>query len=119
MITHEPPNARARFVRENLIVVSFQLTAWAGCLTLLSQTNLWWIKALVLIFFCLMMQGVFSMMHESYHSIAHSNRKINYAIGFLTSTIFGTSATLFKINHMGHHVRNRTRAEMADYIFSR
>jgi fatty acid desaturase len=35
----------------------------------------------------------------------------------VSSSIFGTSYTLFRINHLGHHVRNRTRAELVDYIY--
>jgi fatty acid desaturase len=63
------------------------------------------------------MQGVFSFMHECFHHHAHPNKYVNYMEGLVSSTIFGTSFTLFKINHLGHHVRNRTRAELVDYIY--
>ena len=31
--------------------------------------------------------------------------------------MFGTACTQFRINHEGHYVRNRSRAELAKYIF--
>jgi fatty acid desaturase len=64
-----------------------------------------------------MMQGVFSMMHECIHNNGHENSKVNFFIGAVSGFMFGTSYTLFRVNHEGHHVRNRTRAEVAEYIY--
>ena len=64
-----------------------------------------------------MMQGVFSLMHECYHDLGHSNKKVNSIMALLSSTIFGTSSTLFKVNHIGHHYRNRTRHEIFEFTY--
>jgi len=100
----------------NVLVLAAQLITWGVCLRLAPQVESRVLLALIVIFFCLMMQGVFSMMHECFHRHAHSNSKANDAMCWLATTIFGASATLIRINHAGHHVRNRTRAELVDYV---
>ena len=101
----------------NLLVLLCQTLAWAGLTSAMVVIQPWSLRALLLLIFCVMMQGVFSMMHECYHGHGHPSRTLNYAMGLLASILFGTSATLFKINHLGHHVRNRSRAELAEYVF--
>lgn len=102
--------------RINIVVLALQTVVWAACLVLFPYTvGTIWLPILV-IFFCLMMQGVFSMMHECFHGHGHRNARVNAAMCWLATTIFGASATLIKINHLGHHVRNRTRAELVDFI---
>ena len=105
-----------RFDRMNVAVLVTQCGAWLACLILLPVVDLLVLQVLIVVFFCFMMQGVFSMMHESFHAHAHRHPGVNYAIGWLASTLFGASATLIGINHLGHHVRNRTRAELVDYV---
>lgn len=108
--------ADRRLDRMNVAVLFGQLLAWAICLAVLSRTRNALLIVPLLVFFCLMMQGVFSMMHESFHQHAHRATRINYFMSWLSSTLFGASATLIHINHLGHHVRNRTRAELVDYV---
>jgi fatty acid desaturase len=57
------------------------------------------------------------MMHECIHNNGHDNTKVNFALGAISGFMFGTSYTLFRVNHEGHHVRNRTRPEVAEYIY--
>lgn len=104
-----------RFDLANLFVLALQTAAWAGTLTWLSNTGAGPLKWLILIPFCLVMQGVFSMMHETFHGFGHRRASANYTMMWWASTMFGASATLIHINHLGHHVRNRTRAERADF----
>ncbi len=115
-MTNAPGAVKKRYDSMNLGVLSVQLLGWALLITVLHLDLPLPAKAAVLSVFCLMMQGVFSMIHEAIHGLAHSNRKINYGIGAVASVIFGTSFTLFEVNHEGHHVRNRTRAELVDFI---
>lgn len=102
---------------QNLFVLFFQLISWWGCISLINSEIYFGIKIVVLIYFCLMMQGVFSLMHECYHDLGHSNKTVNTIMALLGSTIFGTSSTLFKVNHIGHHYRNRTRHEIFEFIY--
>lgn len=110
------PIAEHRLDTMNLLVLAAQLLGWASCLVWVTRLDNPYALGAIVIFFCLMMQGVFSMMHECFHGHGHSNHRINYLMCWLASTIFGASATFIKVNHMGHHVRNRTRAELVDYV---
>lgn len=102
--------------RINAAVLSAQVVAWAICLTVFSHVRNPLLVLPLVVFFCLMMQGVFSMMHETFHGHGHRSPRINYLMSWLASTLFGASATLIHINHLGHHVRNRTRAELVDFV---
>lgn len=104
-----------RFDAANLGVLALQTAVWCATLTWLSHTDAGPWKWLLLVPFCLVMQGVFSMMHEAFHGLAHSEKTSNYLIMWWASTLFGAAATLIHINHLGHHSRNRTRAELADF----
>jgi len=106
-----------RFGRQNLLVLTAQLAAWATLISILHLDIGVWLKVVDVVVFCLVMQGVFSFMHECFHQHGHPNRTVNAVAGWLSSTIFGASYTLIKINHIGHHFRNRTRAELVDFIY--
>lgn len=108
---------RHRFGRQNLIIAGAQFIGWAVLIELLHRMpfGIGWL--LIVSLFLLMMQGVFSLMHDAIHGNGHPDPKVNDAIGWLTAALFGTSYTLFRINHEGHHVRNRTRAEVAEYFY--
>jgi len=115
----EPPSVGGYFSRGtiNLLVGGAQVVAWAGLISALHfPGSLAW-KVPAGILFCLFMQGVFSMMHECIHGRGHAQRAVNWALGAVLSAIFGTCYTLFRVNHEGHHVRNRSRAEIAEYIY--
>lgn len=109
------PRKKGRYGAQNLVVTGVQVVAWAGLLTAIEHAPGWW-KAPLVFAFCMLMQGVFSMMHEYFHDNAHPDRRLSYLIGLVGSTMFGTSATLHRVNHWGHHVRNRTPAEQGEFI---
>lgn len=104
-----------RYGTQNLVVAGLQALAWAGLLTGIELAPGLW-KLVPMFLFCTVMQGVFTMMHEYFHRNAHPDPRLNYAIGLVGATLFGTSATLHKINHWGHHIRNRTSAERGEFI---
>ena len=56
------------------------------------------------------------MLHEFCHRNAHRDPRLNYLIGWITSTLFGTAPTFLRVQHWGHHRRNRTEAERAEFI---
>lgn len=107
---------RGRYGTQNLLVLTAQVVAWAGLLTLADRTDSWLVFALCALGVCTVLQGVFSMMHEYFHRNAHRNLRINYGIGLVGATVFGSSATLHCINHWGHHLRNRTSAERGEFV---
>ncbi len=110
------PN-RGRYGSANLRVLLLQVAGWALLLTgVESLPGPWPLRVALVLAFCLVMQGVFSMMHEHFHRNAHRNRAVNYLIGSCGSLIFGTSATLHRVQHWGHHLRNRSVAERGEFI---
>lgn len=113
---HGVEHSQARYDLANMAVLSAQVIAWASLLVAMTHTSHWLLLIVEIYFFCIMMQGVFSMMHEGFHGHCHRSERINYAMCWLASTLFGASATFIKVNHLGHHVRNRTEAEMVDYV---
>lgn len=112
---HLHPRTKGRYGRQNVLVLAAQVIAWAALLTALDHAPWPWALPLVLAF-CFLMQGVFSMMHEYFHDNAHPDPRVSYALGLVGSTLFGTSATLHRVNHWGHHVRNRTPSEQGEFI---
>jgi fatty acid desaturase len=105
-----------RYGRQNLAVCGAQIVGWALLLTALDRSPSIWVTLPLLFVFCAVLQGVFTLMHEYFHKNAHRNPTVNYAIGVVNATMFVTSATLHRINHWGHHVRNRTSAERGEFI---
>jgi fatty acid desaturase len=105
-----------KFSNQNIAVLLFQTISWLGSIALLQQLESLWLRILVVIYFCLMMQGVFSLMHDCIHGLGHHRKRMNYWMGVWTGVLFGTSYTLFEVNHHGHHVRNRTAPEIAEFV---
>jgi fatty acid desaturase len=106
-----------RYGTANLVTVGAQVGGWALLLTVLDDGHLpWSLRALALLAFCLMMQGVFTLLHEFCHRNAHRDPRLNYLIGWITSTLFGTAPTFLRVQHWGHHRRNRTAAERAEFV---
>jgi fatty acid desaturase len=106
-----------RYGRSNLLVIVGQVALWAALLSAIDCKALHWTaRGAALVLFCIMMQGVFTMLHEYCHRNAHRDRRLNYLIGWVTSTLFGTSPTLLQVQHWGHHRRNRTAAERGEFI---
>jgi fatty acid desaturase len=110
-------SALGRYGGTNLVVTIVQLASWAALLTIVDDVAMpWFVRAAAVALFCLMMQGVFTMLHEFCHRNAHRNPSVNYLIGWIASTLFGTAPTLLQVQHWGHHRRNRTEAERAEFI---
>lgn len=101
----------------NSVVIILQVCMWFGLITLLHGNFSFWFKIPILILFSFMMQGVFSMMHECFHGHGFNNSKVNWFMGWLTSTLFGSLFTMPSVYHNGHHERNRSRSELGEYIF--
>ncbi|MDP2311606.1 MAG: fatty acid desaturase [Pseudomonadota bacterium] len=105
-----------RYGRQNLVVCGAQIVAWAALLTAIDRSPSVWLTIPLLFVFCAVMQGVFTLMHEYFHKNAHKHPATNYVVGVVGALLFGTSATLHRINHWGHHVRNRTSAERGEFV---
>jgi len=119
MIPHDTlaTDEARRFGTMNLLVGIAQFAAWVGLISLLHVEGSYYWKIPLTLLFCLMMQGVFSLMHECFHGLGHPSQRLNWLLGAVSGAIFGTCYTLYRVNHEAHHVRNRSRAEIAEYIY--
>ncbi len=56
----------------------------------------------------------YALMHEAAHDKLHSNPRLNYLLGMLTSFFFPMSISMFHNTHTKHHVQNRSEDELFD-----
>jgi fatty acid desaturase len=92
------------------IIVSFTLLGAA------SHAKTFWLTGLLAIAFAFVMQLGFGLAHEAVHSKLHPRSVVNEALGILLYSLFPGSYHLFGIAHLTHHQRNRSDAELEDYI---
>jgi fatty acid desaturase len=92
------------------IVLSFALLGAA------SHARALWVTALFALAFAFFMQLGFGLAHEAAHSKLHSRPAVNEGLGILLYSLFPGSYHLFEIAHLVHHRRNRSDAELEDYV---
>jgi fatty acid desaturase len=92
------------------IIVSFALLGAA------SQAKTFWVTGLFAVAFAFVMQLGFGLAHEAVHSKLHANPAVNDGLGILLYSLFPGSYHLFEIAHLIHHRRNRSDAELEDYV---
>jgi fatty acid desaturase len=92
------------------IVVSFALLAAA------SHGKTFWMTGLLAVVFAFVMQLGFGLAHEAAHSKLHTSSAANEWMGVLLYSLFPGSYHLFEIAHLIHHRRNRSDAELEDYV---
>ncbi len=93
--------------------------ATAGCAALLwgaSHTTSGWVVVACAVAFSFLNNTVFSLLHEAVHSVLHPNRAVNEWMGRWVAAFFPTGLSFQRVVHLGHHRRNRTEAELFDYI---
>lgn len=86
---------------------------------------LWGLQALashlpagpVFALFAFLMVPLYTLIHEGEHRLIHPDKRVNDTLGMLAAATFGASFTFLRACHMGHHVRNRTDAEMFDEYY--
>ena len=72
--------------------------------------------AIAIVAFAFWMQMGFSLLHEAEHNKLHPNRAVNDLLGTVVATLFPGSYQLLKVAHLSHHKKNRSDAELVDYI---
>lgn len=96
-----------------VIGVHFLLIAGSGNETL----NMYF--PIVCLMFGLVFIPIYSIIHEAEHNIAIPNKKLNYYLGVLLSTLFFASFTFIQKAHLNHHKNNRTDCELIDLYYDR
>jgi fatty acid desaturase len=87
-----------------------------GLLAVASHTASWGWRIGAAVAFSYVNNTIFALLHEAVHGHLHPNRRINEAIGRVMAAFFPTGLGFQRICHLGHHRRNRSDAEVFDYI---
>jgi fatty acid desaturase len=101
--------------RLNVVIWTAQVTCSLGCLAAAARVS-GWALALCALVFAFVMQTGFSLLHEAEHKKLHQTRAWNDAMGFVCAALFPGSYTFMTVAHLSHHKKNRTDAELVDYV---
>lgn len=101
--------------RLNLAITAALTAAWLGLLVLAS-VGTWPVAVAAAVAFSFVMQGGFSMIHEAEHDKLHPDRRVNHLAGTLLAAQFPGSFSFMRGAHLLHHRRNRSDAELVDYV---
>lgn len=66
--------------------------------------------------FAFVMQFGFCLVHEAVHGKLQRSRRLNLALGIYLFAFFPGSFHFFEVAHLVHHRRNRSDAELEDYV---
>jgi fatty acid desaturase len=100
----------------NLLLAAIQATATFTLLAVAAHTANIAELALLAVLFAFVMQMGFCLAHEAVHGKLHRRRKVNEGLGILLFALFPGSFHFFEIAHLLHHRRNRSDAEIEDYV---
>ena len=100
----------------NVALTAVQITAAFALLAAASHVKSLWVTGLLAVMFAFIMQLGFSLGHEAVHGKLHARSNVNDGLGILLFSLFPGSYHLFELAHLTHHRRNRSDAELEDYV---
>ncbi len=100
----------------NVALAAFQISAALALLGAASHSTNFWVTVLLAVAFSFVMQLGFCLAHEAAHGKLHARSNVNEVLGVLLFTLFPGSYHLFEMAHLTHHRRNRSDAELEDYV---
>jgi fatty acid desaturase len=99
------------------MIVVGQVAAVFGCFALAARLHAGWHVALLAIAFGVLMNSVYSTIHEAEHAMLFPGRRWNDLAGSFMSLFFPAPFHLIRQGHLGHHMRNRSDDEAFDLYF--
>ena len=117
MIANTPSRERPIPAALNAAIVVAQLLALAASFWAASQIRVLWQVALLALGFGVLMNSVYSVIHEAEHATLFPNRRWNEAGGIVMALFFPAPFHLLRQGHIGHHLRNRSDDEAFDLYF--
>jgi len=102
--------------RLNVLLGMLSIAVALALLWFASHTDSWPLRLVAAVLFSFAGNTIFSLLHESVHGIFHPHRAVNEGFGRLTAAFFPTALGFQRICHLGHHQRNRSDAELFDYV---
>ncbi len=103
----------------NVLVLIVQLLLVASAFYLLRKVHGPLQLGLLALYFGLIMNAVYSTIHEAHHRILFENRLANDCAGIVLALLFPAPFHLLRQGHLGHHRRNRSDDEAFDLYFDR
>jgi fatty acid desaturase len=103
--------------RLNLTLVAVVFTLAVALLWLGSWMEQWYAVLAVGVAFSYVLLTNYALLHEATHNNLHSRPGVNHWLGVLTGALFPVPFSLVHTTHQGHHLRNRTDAEMFDLYY--
>ncbi len=103
--------------RLNAAILLGQLVAVSVCLWAAARVEHVWALAALAVVFGIVMNSVYSIIHEAEHAMLFSNRWCNDFAGVCMALLFPAPFHLVRQGHLGHHLRNRSDDEAFDFYF--
>jgi fatty acid desaturase len=103
--------------RLNFGLLLLVFAAAAALLWLGSRATTWPIVFAIGVAFSYLLLSNYALLHEATHLNLHDNLTANYWLGVWAGILFPVPFTLIHLTHQGHHLRNRTDAEMFDLYY--
>lgn len=119
MIRNAPADAGPHPVpaKTNVVVIVVQLAALVACFYGAAVADRWWHLALSALAFGVLMNSVYSVIHEAEHRMLLRNPVVNDFAGAFMALFFPAPFHLIRQGHIGHHLRNRSDDEAFDLYF--
>ena len=117
MIGSGSATARSIPSTANAGILVGQLLLLATSFYAAGHVRAWWAVALLAVAFAILMNSVYSIIHEAEHAILFPDRRWNEAGGVLMALFFPAPFHLLRQGHIGHHLRNRSDDEAFDLYF--
>jgi fatty acid desaturase len=103
--------------RLNLAIMVVQVAAILLCCQAAAHVRHAWSLAGLALAFGLVMNSVYSIIHEAEHAMLFPRRAWNDAAGAFMALFFPAPFHLIRQGHLGHHFRNRSDDEAFDLYF--
>lgn len=101
----------------NGVIVVAQLLAVGACFIAATNATSGWAVAAIAVIFGVLMNSVYSVIHEAEHAMLFANRRANEWAGAAMALLFPAPFHLLRQGHLGHHLRNRSDDEAFDLYF--
>jgi len=101
----------------NLAIIIGQLAAITMCCVMAARIGSGWGLAGLALAFGIVMNSVYSIVHEAEHAMLFPNRRLNDLAGVFMALFFPAPFHLIRQGHLGHHLRNRSDDEAFDFYF--
>ena len=103
--------------RLNLLLAGLVIGSALALLVLASRVQSWLAVTGIGVAYSYLLLTNYALLHEAAHANLHPNRRLNHVLGVMTGCLFPIPFSMICLTHQGHHLYNRTDAEMFDLYY--